>query len=77
MRAQISQDMVHKEIEAAQTDLQDAQDSLQQNKFKWATIQSYYSMFHSTRALLFEKGYREKSHFALFFSNKTTLCQTT
>ncbi len=41
MRAQISRDMSLKEIEAAQTDLQDATDSLQSNKFKWATIQGY------------------------------------
>ena len=68
MRAQIGEDMVFKEIEAAQTDLQDAQDSLQMNKFKWATIQSYYSMFHSARALLFSKGYREKSHYALLLA---------
>jgi len=67
-RAQISKDMILKEIEAAQTDLQDAQDSLQCNKFKWATIQSYYSMFHSARALLFSKGYREKSHYALLLA---------
>jgi uncharacterized protein (UPF0332 family) len=65
MKAQISEDMLLKEIEAAQTDLQDAHDSLQVNKFKWATIQSYYSMFHSARSLLYRKGYREKSHFAL------------
>lgn len=68
MKAQISEDMVLKEIETAQTDLQDAQDSLQNNKFKWATIQSYYSMFHSVRALLFKKGYREKSHYALLLA---------
>ncbi len=68
MRAQISRDMVLKEIEAAQTDLQDATDSLQSNKFKWATIQGYYSMFHSARALLFSKGLREKSHYALFLA---------
>ena len=48
--------------------MQDAQDSLQSNKFKWATIQSYYSMFHSARALLFSKGLREKSHYALLLA---------
>ena len=55
MKAQIGREMVLKEIEAAQTDLQEAQDSLQDDKFKWATIQGYYSMFHSARALLFSK----------------------
>ena len=51
-RAQISRDMILKEIEAAETDLKDAKDSFENDKFKWATIQSYYSMFHSARALL-------------------------
>jgi len=65
MSAQIGEGMIIKEVEAAQTDLQDAQDSLQNNKFKWATIQGYYSMFHSARALLFSKrlcaGFRFRS----------------
>ncbi len=68
LRAQINRDMISKEIEAAEADLSDAQDSLQNNKFKWATIQGYYSMFHIARALLFSKGFREKSHFALFLA---------
>ena len=33
--------------------------------YKWATIQAYYSMFHSARALLYSRGFREKSHRAL------------
>ena len=68
MKAPIGKEMILKEIEAAQTDLRDAQDSLQNNKFKWATIQGYYSMFHSARALLFSKGFREKSHYALMLA---------
>ena len=54
-----------KEIAASMADLKDAKESLGLKKFKWATIQDYYAMFHSARALLFEKGYREKSHYAL------------
>lgn len=57
--------LVLKEIAASKSDLADAKESLALNKFKWATIQGYYSMFHSARALLFHKGYREKSHWAL------------
>lgn len=64
-KARIDRKMVVKEVEAAETDLRDAKDSLEQQKFKWATIQAYYSMFHSTRALLYSRGYREKSHYAL------------
>jgi uncharacterized protein (UPF0332 family) len=48
--------------------LKDAKDSFENDKFKWATIQSYYSMFHSARALLFSSGYREKSHYALLLA---------
>jgi uncharacterized protein (UPF0332 family) len=65
IRARITRDMIGNEIEAADTDLDDARFSRQSKKLKWATIQAYYSMFHSARALLYSKGYREKSHFAL------------
>jgi len=57
--------LVLKEMAAAKSDLKDAKESIALKKFKWATIQGYYSMFHSARALLFAKGYREKSHYAL------------
>ena len=57
--------LVEKEIEAAKSDLKDARESLGLQKLKWATIQGYYSMFHSARALLFDQGYREKGHHAL------------
>ena len=65
MRASISKGMIEKEIEAANSDLKDSKDSLRQGKVKWATIPAYYSMFHSARALLYSKGYRERSHYAL------------
>jgi len=64
-RSRIAREMIKKEIRAAERDLQDAQDSLEQKKFKWATIQGYYSIFHSARALLYSRGFREKSHYAL------------
>jgi uncharacterized protein (UPF0332 family) len=65
LRERIGRTMIEKEMTAAQSDLQDARDSLEMIKHKWATIQGYYSMFHSARALLYSKGYREKSHHAL------------
>jgi len=58
--------LVEKEITAARADLSDAKESLALKKPKWATIQGYYAMFHSARALLFDRGYREKGHYALF-----------
>lgn len=57
--------LVKKEISTAEQDLIDAQDSFKLNKFKWSTIQAYYSMFHSARALLYARNYREKSHYCL------------
>lgn len=51
-----------KETKLASFDLSRSKTSFQQEDYKWATIQSYYSMFHSARALLYVKSYREKSH---------------
>ncbi len=70
LKARITGSMILKEIEGAKIDLKDAQDSLEQKKFKWATIQGYYSMFHSARALLYSRGFREKSHYALLIAIK-------
>lgn len=54
--------LTKKEIENAELDLEAAKISLKEKNYKWATIQSYYSMFHSARGLLYAKSYREKSH---------------
>lgn len=62
--------LVDKELQTAQEDLDDAQFGLAHNRYKWSTIQGYYSMFHSARALLFSKGYREKSHYCLYAALK-------
>ena len=70
MRISIDRKLVLKEIEGAESDLEDAKDSLSRKKFKWATIQGYYSMFHATRALVYSKGFREKSHYALLIALK-------
>jgi len=52
IRTRIGRGMIEKEIEAAESDLKDARDSLERGKFKWATIQGYYSMFHGARAII-------------------------
>lgn len=58
------------ELAIAPYDLGRAKESLKDADYKWATIQAYYSMFHVVRALLFLKGYREKSHWALLVALK-------
>ncbi|MFC1632241.1 HEPN domain-containing protein [Candidatus Omnitrophota bacterium] len=57
--------LVARELKTAEKELVDAKDTFEREKYKWATIQSYYSMFHSARALLYSKNYRERSHYCL------------
>ncbi|MCK5123325.1 MAG: HEPN domain-containing protein [Candidatus Pacebacteria bacterium] len=54
-----------KEIKLAEEDLRIAQKSFKEENYRWCIIQTYYSMFHSARALLYYKNYREHSHFCL------------
>lgn len=54
--------MVAKELKASRSDLSVATQSYRDDNYKWATVQAYYSIFHAARALLYEKGFREKSH---------------
>lgn len=57
--------LIKKELEAAKDDLNEAKDRLKNKKYKYATITAYYSKFHAARALIYSKGYREKSHYYL------------
>ncbi|MBI4288456.1 MAG: HEPN domain-containing protein [Chloroflexi bacterium] len=57
--------LVKKELAVAESDLLEAKAGYQEHRFKWSTIQGYYSMFHAARALAYSKGYREKSHYCL------------
>ncbi|MEM4250673.1 MAG: HEPN domain-containing protein [Candidatus Bathyarchaeia archaeon] len=61
----MDRDPTLKEIREAEADLIEAKDSLERDRFKWATIQGYYSTFHATRALIYNRGLGEKSHYAL------------
>ena len=65
-----------KELDVAREDLLTAQRSLKQKDFKWATVQAYYAMFHAARTLLYNKGYREKSHYCLILAMKSFYVST-
>jgi uncharacterized protein (UPF0332 family) len=54
-----------KELSIARSDLSDAKAGFDTGRYKWSTIQAYYAMFHATRALIYSRGYREKSHYCL------------
>jgi uncharacterized protein (UPF0332 family) len=64
-------ELFQKELDTAQKDLDSANTSFDNKNYKWSTIQSYYSMFHSSRALLYSNNYREKSHFCLIVALRT------
>jgi uncharacterized protein (UPF0332 family) len=57
--------LVKKELRSATDDLEDARLSHSKKRYKWATIQAYYTMFHAARALLYSRGYRERSHYCV------------
>lgn len=57
--------LVSKELNSADQDLKTAKESFKLKNYKWTTIQAYYSMFHVSRALIYSKGYRERSHYCL------------
>ena len=63
-------DLINKEVDAAELDLKSARASLKESNPKWATVQAYYSMFHTAKALVLSRGYREKSHFCLSIAIK-------
>ncbi len=68
--------LVTKEMEIASQDLIEAQDSYEAERYKWATVQAYYSMFHASRALLYLKGYRERSHYCLTIAMRVLYVET-
>lgn len=67
--------LILKEMREAEADLIEAKDSLERRRFKWATIQGYYSVFHVSRALVYSKGFREKSHYALLVALRNLLAK--
>jgi len=68
--------LARKELETAASDLERARKTYSENDYKWATIQVYYSMFHSARALLYARNLREHSHFCLIAAIKSLYVDT-
>ena len=69
-------DLCEKELQVAKEDLEVATNGLSDQRWKWCTIQAYYSMFHTARALLHGEGYREKSHYSLGIAMETLFVKT-
>jgi uncharacterized protein (UPF0332 family) len=58
-------DVSEAELRVADNDLGEARHNLSEKRWKWATVQGYYSLFHSARGLVTDRGYVEKSHYCL------------
>ena len=69
-------EMIKKEMDSAHYDFERAGESLERGDYKWASIQMYYSMFHSVKALILKKGYREKSHYCLLVALRKLYVET-
>lgn len=50
-----SNEMIQKELESAEYDFERARNSFEEGDFKWAAVQSYYSMFHAAKALVLKR----------------------
>ena len=68
--------LAEKELRLAGEDLKISLESLKAERYKWSIVKSYYSMFHSARALLYFESYREKSHFCLIEAVRTLFVET-
>jgi len=68
VRIEASEEMIQKELSASRYDLERAKRSISDGDYKWASVQSYYSIFHSAKALVLKKGYRERSHHCLLIA---------
>jgi len=70
VRIDIDGELISKELTGAGYDLERAKNSYSEGDHKWCIIQSYYAMFHAIKALVYSKGYREKSHYCLLTALK-------
>jgi uncharacterized protein (UPF0332 family) len=75
-KVDIDRGMIEKEIAIAALDLDAARNSIVGGNAKWASTQSYYSMFHSVKAIVLAKGFREKSHWCLLVALRELLVGT-
>lgn len=54
-----------KSLEIAESKIEKAHQELEAELFDDALVSAYTAMFHTSRALLFKDGFKERSHYAL------------
>ena len=65
VRIKPAKDLADKEWVESEYDLKEAEHELAGGGDKWATVKSYYAMFHAAKAVLFLLGLKERSHYAV------------
>ena len=66
-KATVSKDEVVSQLKIAKDCLEKARIILKKNRMSDVSfLMSYNSMFHSARALLYSKGYKERSHYCMY-----------
>ncbi len=62
----IGDEEIQNQVEIAQRYIEKAERICERELFDISFLTAYISLFHSARALLYKKGYKERSHFCLF-----------
>lgn len=65
-KATIENEEILHQLEIAENYIKKAESICRNETFDMSFLASYISIFHSARALLYTKGYKERSHFCLF-----------
>lgn len=60
IKIKATSEMIEKEITSAKYDLERSNKSMKDGDYKWASVQSYYSMFHAAKALVLKKDIEKK-----------------
>lgn len=60
-----SKEKAEQSITAAESWIKEAENNFQSESLKSCILVSYLAMFHAARGILFNDGFREKSHFAV------------
>lgn len=65
-KREIRKEEIEQQIEIAQRYLKKAKIIFESEIYDVCLLTAYISIFHSARAMLYKKGYKERSHFCLF-----------
>lgn len=60
-------EIVRQSVRLSEKFFEDSEKLFKMNIYELAIVSAYSSMFHAARAILFQEGIQEKSHFAVVF----------